>query len=352
MAQRTFFKYEKRIRNNSSRDKVFEYFATVTDTDGTKFMQLPDLLRAIVPTYPPSASAVERGGSLAGAAAAAAAAVREDNPKGRVFEMFDIDGDGLISFYEYLLVLTLISIPLADLHIIFAVVDADGDGSIDAEEFQAVISQLQAIANIHGVKHGRGRNQPVNSSSGLLMSFFGADRKRRLALSTLRDFLRGLHESTLVMEFEHYDTAAAGRIPAQDLARSLVASADVRTVDGMLSRVGRWNWFPASEPPSVADSMDPALSQAQITFPEFQAAHLLGMHRHALRVALTFAEETQQSITPKAFKHLVAKLTGVELSGNIVKVIYALCGTAAGDLDIKAFQTLLSHNSKRLAQKG
>lgn len=66
LLQRTFFKYEKRIRNNSSRDKVFEYFATVIDTDGTKFMQLPDLLRAIVPTYPPSASDVERGGSLAG----------------------------------------------------------------------------------------------------------------------------------------------------------------------------------------------------------------------------------------------------------------------------------------------
>lgn len=71
------------------------------------------------------------------------------------------------------------------------------------------------------------------------MSFFGADRKQRLALSTLRDFLQSLHESTLVMEFEHYDIAAAGHIPAQDLARSLVASADVKTVDRMLSKVGR-----------------------------------------------------------------------------------------------------------------
>lgn len=54
------------MRDKSSRDKVFEYFASVTDKDGNKFMQLPDLLRAVLPTYPPSTTDIERGGSLAG----------------------------------------------------------------------------------------------------------------------------------------------------------------------------------------------------------------------------------------------------------------------------------------------
>lgn len=34
--QRTFFKYEKRIRDLSGPDKIFEYFATETKEDGSR----------------------------------------------------------------------------------------------------------------------------------------------------------------------------------------------------------------------------------------------------------------------------------------------------------------------------
>jgi len=41
------------------------YFAT-SERDGTKFMSAQDVVRALVPTYPPCDSAVERAGHLDG----------------------------------------------------------------------------------------------------------------------------------------------------------------------------------------------------------------------------------------------------------------------------------------------
>lgn len=54
------------LRDNSSLDKVFDYFSSLHAEDGSKQMLPHDLLRAIVPTYPPSKSKIDRAGSLEG----------------------------------------------------------------------------------------------------------------------------------------------------------------------------------------------------------------------------------------------------------------------------------------------
>jgi hypothetical protein len=65
MRQRIYFRYEKRIKDLSSLEKVYEYFAT-TERDGRKVMTAQDVVRALVPTYPPVGSTVERAGFLDG----------------------------------------------------------------------------------------------------------------------------------------------------------------------------------------------------------------------------------------------------------------------------------------------
>ena len=76
--------------------KVFEYFASVENTKGETLMRPGDLMRAIVPVFPPSESNVVRDGSLRG----------ERSPgelhcaPSEVFTLFDVNNDGLISFEE------------------------------------------------------------------------------------------------------------------------------------------------------------------------------------------------------------------------------------------------------------
>lgn len=60
-------RYEKRVRDLSSLEKIYEYFATNKDpVDGHQVMNAQDVVRALVPTYPPMGSNVERAGYLEG----------------------------------------------------------------------------------------------------------------------------------------------------------------------------------------------------------------------------------------------------------------------------------------------
>ena len=68
------------------------------------------------------------------------------------FKQFDVDGDGLMSFSEFLLVLTLLSIHEHDVQIIFDVVDLDNNGVIDKDEFKQVVDLLQSLAHVHTSK--------------------------------------------------------------------------------------------------------------------------------------------------------------------------------------------------------
>lgn len=54
-------------RDMSDLEKIFEYFSTNRDEHGYKCMDPRDVVRALVPTYPPHNSTVERAGFLDGA---------------------------------------------------------------------------------------------------------------------------------------------------------------------------------------------------------------------------------------------------------------------------------------------
>jgi len=76
--------------------QVFEYFASVRSPSGEVFMTPADLMRAIVPVFPPSESTRVREGFLRG----------EQIPgelqcePSQFFMLFDTNNDGLISFAE------------------------------------------------------------------------------------------------------------------------------------------------------------------------------------------------------------------------------------------------------------
>jgi hypothetical protein len=117
--RRHFFKYEKRIRELSSPEKVFEYFSTRGDLTQGFTMTPSDIMRSVVPIYPPHGSDIIRAGFLPG----------EPSPgvpqhASTFFETFDIDGSGGISFDEWLLFDVLLSIP-----------EDEVDGELERVEF-------------------------------------------------------------------------------------------------------------------------------------------------------------------------------------------------------------------------
>uniref|UniRef100_A0A7S2QT81 EF-hand domain-containing protein n=1 Tax=Chlamydomonas chlamydogama TaxID=225041 RepID=A0A7S2QT81_9CHLO len=319
--QRLFFKYEKRIRDNSPLDKVFDYFAS-QERDGVKYMVPADLLRAVVPTYPASESKSVRGGSLDGERKAKVPGSKRSTS---FFQQFDVDGDGLISYLEYLLVLTLLSIPENDVKTIFNVVDLDSNGVLDAEEFAAIIKLLQNMASVQAGSVGRPKLKP-SSESGLLVTFFGHDQKGKLQLAEFTRFLSRLHEELVRLEFEHYDVQGRGYIPAIDFARSLVASAHVKKVDALLDKVS---------------SLESQLGPVRISFQDFAAVHALHRHWHKLLVSLDFIAQVGRTISQDDLQKLLIKVAGVKLSKQALDIIMLVFDDGTGKMDTGALLEVL-----------
>lgn len=76
--------------------KVFEYFASDRSSEGEVLMKPADLMRAVVPVFPPSESHLVRDGYLEGERRPGHLGC----PPSKFFMLFDVNNDGLISFKE------------------------------------------------------------------------------------------------------------------------------------------------------------------------------------------------------------------------------------------------------------
>lgn len=77
--------------------QVFEYFASAEKPDGELLMRPADLMRAVVPVFPPSESHFVREGYLIGERAPGELRCAPSE----FFMLFDVNEDGLISFREW-----------------------------------------------------------------------------------------------------------------------------------------------------------------------------------------------------------------------------------------------------------
>ncbi|GMH33883.1 hypothetical protein BSKO_01717 [Bryopsis sp. KO-2023] len=304
--KRTFFKYEKRIRTLSTPEKIFEYFSSI-EVEGTKSMSQLDLLSALVAVYPPEGSTIERAGALLGERIPT-----RQTEVGDLMAFIDMDGDNNISYAEYMLVMTLMSIPLQDAELIFDIVDVDDNGVVDYDEFMTIIDQIQsqtpqAKKNRGGMRTGLNVGD-LTKPVGILARFFGDNGKKKLSLAEFKSFLRDLHEKMIMLEFAHYDYQSNGEV----------------------------------------SEMDPTLGNHQFTLKDFQDFHSLISRLQALSTALRFFSSTQGYVGRKEFKTVVRKVAGCDLSDVLVNIVFYMFGESEGKLNCNAFVDTFSR--RRTAQ--
>ena len=121
----------------SSPEKIFEYFATVKKGSGVDkqwFMKPSDFIRAITPYS-------FKEGSEVGMKKSNSTIL--DDTLLEVLTAIDQDGDGLISFSEFIFFSTLLAIPPKYFKVAFNLFDEDGNGSVSANEFKEVMRLLR-----------------------------------------------------------------------------------------------------------------------------------------------------------------------------------------------------------------
>ncbi|KAI3754392.1 hypothetical protein L1987_54175 [Smallanthus sonchifolius] len=309
--KKVFFKYEKRIRTQSPPEKVFEYFASYRSPSGEPFMTPADLMRALVPVFPPSEASRIREGSLKGEWVP----TELHCPPSKFFMLFDTNNDGLISFAEYIFFVTLLSIPESSFSIAFKMFDLDNSGEIDKEEFKKVMAMMRAqhrqgSRQRGGLRNGLKISTPVENG-GLLEHFFGKVGKSCLALEKFVQFLKDLNNEILVLEFAHYDYKSRGTISAKDFALSMVASADMKHINKFLDHVDQ-----------LKD--EPDLNNIQITFDEFKKFAELRTQLRPLSLAIFSYGKVNGLLTKKDFQRAAKQVCGISLSDNVIDIIYYL----------------------------
>ncbi|XP_058111432.1 calcium uptake protein, mitochondrial-like isoform X1 [Magnolia sinica] len=335
--RRVFFNYEKRIRLRSPPEKVFEYFASFRTPEGEVFMTPADLMRAIVPVFPPSESNIVREGYLRG-----------ERPPSELhcadsafFMLFDTNTDGLISFPEYIFFVTLLSIPESSFSVAFKMFDLDRSGEIEQNEFKKVMSLMRSH-NRQGACHRDGlriglkmRNQVENG--GLLEYFFGKNGDECLQHGKFIQFLKDFHHEILRLEFAHYDYELRGTISAKDFALSMVASADMNHINKLLDRVDELH-------------DEPHLHDMRITYEEFMSFAELRKRFHELSLAIFGYGEVNGLLTRDDFQRAASYVCGVSISDNVVDVIFHVFdANHDGNLSAEEFLRVLQRRERDIA---
>jgi len=335
--RRLFFNYERRIRMRSSPEKVFEYFASIGTPDGELFMTPADLVRAVVPVFPPPDCNILRHGSLRGERSPG----ELHCPQSELFMRFDTNGDGLISFPEYIFFVTLLSIPESDIFATIKMFDRDRNGEIKKEEFKKVMRFLRAnnrqgAAQRDGFRIGLKVDNSVDNG-GLVEYFFGKDGKGHLQLRDFEEFVRDLHKEITRLEFLHYDHQECGTISARDFALSMVAAADVIRVNQYLDRVDNLG-------------KNPSLNNIHITREEFESFAELRKKLQPLSLAISSYGEVCGLLTKADFRRAASHVCDVNVTDNMVDIIFYIFDTNKdGSLSTDEFLAVLERREGDIA---
>ncbi|XP_038898722.1 calcium uptake protein, mitochondrial isoform X2 [Benincasa hispida] len=308
--RKVFFNYEKRIRLYSPPEKVFEYFASFRAPDGELLMRPMDLMRAVIPVFPPSESHLVRDGYLSG----------ERNPgelrcaPSNLLMLFDINNDGHVSFKE----------------------------EIDKEEFKKVMALMRSH-NRQGAQHRNGHRSRLIfdgcvENGGLVEYFFGKDGNAGLQLEKFVQFMKDLQIEMLKLEFAHYDYKLRGTISAKDFALSMVASADSSRLSELLDRVSRMD-----------DKQ--RFRDICISWEEFKDFDTLRRKLQPFSLALFSYGKVNGLLTKNDFQRAASQVCGINISDEVVDIIFHLFDTNLdGELSAEEFVRVLHNRERDVAQ--
>mmetsp|Transcript_20703 Transcript_20703/g.45212 ORF Transcript_20703/g.45212 Transcript_20703/m.45212 type:complete len:530 (-) Transcript_20703:93-1682(-) len=126
-------------------------------------------------------------------------------------ELVDADGDGIITFEEYVLFVSLLGIPREDLRLVFKIIDSSGDGVLDRSEFAQALAWIvaqggnQAVFDITGDQHAH-----------IVEKLFKT--KEQISFQDLDYFLIKLHANVSSLEFETFDRGNKGFLKPSEFA--------------------------------------------------------------------------------------------------------------------------------------
>ncbi|KAK8748996.1 hypothetical protein OTU49_015628 [Cherax quadricarinatus] len=339
---RKIIEYENRIRQYSTPDKIFRYFATLKvygdHGDHEIFMTPDDFLRCITPGIKqPEGLGLDQ--------------FKKYDPKNTSNKLelaldedsifYKLGSSGLISFSDFIFLLTVLSTSRRHFEIAFRMFDLNGDGDVDYEEFDKVATLIRNQTSI-GARHRDHANtgntfKGVNSA--LSTYFFGQTLREKLTIEKFLFFQQQLQQEILSLEFRRKGPNEDGLISEADFAELLLA----------------YGGYPPNKKARMLKRVKKAFkgetSQGISRDDYLKFFHFLN-NINDVDTALTFYHIAGASIDPATLKHVAKTVAHVELSDHVVNVVFTLFDdNNDGQLSNREFVAVMKNRLQRGLEK-
>ncbi|KAJ3657016.1 hypothetical protein Zmor_016051 [Zophobas morio] len=251
---------------------------------------------------------------------------------------YKLGSAGLITFSDYIFLLTVLSTSRRHFEIAFRMFDLNGDGDVDCEEFEKVatlIRQQTSIGSRHR-DHANTGNTFKGVNSALTTYFFGPNLKGKLTIEKFLDFQEKLQKEILSLEFRRKHPDDNGNISEADFTELLLAYAGYpqKKKARMLKRVKK------------TDHGQGISKEDYLNF-----FHFLN-NINDVDTALTFYHIAGASIDQATLKHVAKTVAHVDLSDHVIHVVFTIFDeNLDGQLSNKEFIAVMKNRLLRGLEK-
>nr|XP_034190747.1 calcium uptake protein 3, mitochondrial isoform X3 [Osmia lignaria] len=335
------------------RERRFIKFASV-EYDGQLYMTPQDFLDSVIEAEPrPRLKRRVLADKELEVMRNSIPSLRQGNP-----HMFrNLRDKGIISYTEYLFLLSILIKPKSGFHIAFNMFDTDGNGRVDKTEFlvmEKVFShawrgrhgtetkekldllterqttpeeiQVQYIDDDQGLQ----RRHAVDTS--LMIHFFGKDGNNELKYEDFKRFMENLQQEVLELEFHEF-SKGRDTISELDFAKILLRYTQLVTdeCDKYLDRI----------------IQNPDL-QTGIGFEEFRRFYQFLNNLDDFAIAMRMYTLADHPISKDEFQRAVKICTGSVLSDHIIDTVFALFDDDGdGQLSYQEFIAIMKDRLRR-----
>ncbi|XP_069581588.1 calcium uptake protein 2, mitochondrial [Brachyistius frenatus] len=223
-------------------------------------------------------------------------------------DLFRTLGDnGLISYTEYLFLLTILTKPGSGFHIAFKMLDVDGNEQVDQKEFlklKKIIGKSKRRVPLDSSAKAAEEGDGVNTT--LQAYFFGKKGENKLQYQEFRRFMEDLQAEVQEMEFLQF-SRGMDTMRREDFAEWLLHYTNEEDNEVYWENVRKK--IPAGQ---------------SITFNEFKVFCLFTNNLEDFAFSMKMVTEANRPVGMAQFKRAVRIATGHDLSDNVLDTVFKL----------------------------